>query len=172
MRSGAMATNDPSGKNREQSHYRVLGVARTATAEKIQSAYRRLAKDHHPDRAGAESTAVFQEIVEAYRVLSDPESRRRHDRDLAARELRHRIRAKMFVQRTRPATAGPGPEPLVPNAAPRRPARGPVPEPLVPGRGPVPGHGPLPSSRRVHGPEAQIEELLSHLLGLGLRRRF
>ena len=58
-------------------HYATLGVAKTATADEIKRAYRRLASQHHPDKGG--DTAQFQKIEEAYRVLSDPAQRQRYD---------------------------------------------------------------------------------------------
>jgi len=58
-------------------HYSTLGVARTATPEEIKKAYRRLASQHHPDKGG--DTAKFQQIEEAYRTLSDPQSRAAYD---------------------------------------------------------------------------------------------
>lgn len=60
-------------------HYAILGVLRTASGAEIRRAYRRLALAHHPDRAGIESTPVFQRIAEAYAVLSDSVSRARYD---------------------------------------------------------------------------------------------
>lgn len=57
--------------------YSVLGVARTATPEEIKRAYRKLASQHHPDKGG--DTQRFQEVEEAYRILSDPEKRAAHD---------------------------------------------------------------------------------------------
>jgi curved DNA-binding protein len=60
--------------------YEVLGVPRTATQDEIQRAYRKLARQHHPDvnsDPGAEDR--FKEISEAYDVLSDPQTRRRYD---------------------------------------------------------------------------------------------
>ncbi|MGW0469528.1 DnaJ C-terminal domain-containing protein [Streptomyces sp. NPDC003027] len=62
-------------------YYEVLGVARNATAEEIQRAYRNLARRWHPDlnkEPGAEER--FKEIGEAYNVLSDPQSRAEYDR--------------------------------------------------------------------------------------------
>lgn len=61
-------------------YYRILGVDRKADDKAIKSAYRRLARKHHPDVAkGKDSTERFKEINEAYEVLSDPEKRRRYD---------------------------------------------------------------------------------------------
>jgi curved DNA-binding protein len=60
--------------------YELLGVPRTATQDEIQRAYRKLARQHHPDvnkDPGAEDR--FKEISEAYGVLSDPQTRRRYD---------------------------------------------------------------------------------------------
>lgn len=61
-------------------YYKILGVDRKADDKTIKSAYRRLARKHHPDVAkGKESGDRFKEINEAYEVLSDPEKRRRYD---------------------------------------------------------------------------------------------
>lgn len=60
--------------------YQILGVPRTATQDEIQQAYRKLARQHHPDvnkDPGAEDR--FKEISEAHDVLSDPQTRRRYD---------------------------------------------------------------------------------------------
>jgi curved DNA-binding protein len=62
-------------------YYEALGVSRTASAEELQRAYRKLARQHHPDvnrDPGAEER--FKEISEAYSVLSDPDTRKRYDR--------------------------------------------------------------------------------------------
>lgn len=58
-------------------HYATLGVSKTATADEIKRAYRRLASQHHPDKGG--DTALFQRVEEAHRVLSDPAQRQRYD---------------------------------------------------------------------------------------------
>jgi curved DNA-binding protein len=60
--------------------YEVLGVGRSATADEIQRAYRKLARTYHPDvNKEPEAEERFKEIAEAYDVLSDPETRRRYD---------------------------------------------------------------------------------------------
>src|SRR5579872_6173144 len=59
--------------------YGVLGVAIAASPGEIRRAYRVLALRFHPDRAGPASTAQFQRIADAYRVLSDPLARQRYD---------------------------------------------------------------------------------------------
>jgi len=60
--------------------YDVLGVARQASSDDIQSAYRKLARTYHPD-VNKDPTAEdrFKEISEAYDILSNPETRRRYD---------------------------------------------------------------------------------------------
>ncbi len=58
-------------------YYQILGIDRSAKADDIKRAYRRLASQHHPDRGG--DTARFQEIQEAYSVLSDEQKRSQYD---------------------------------------------------------------------------------------------
>ncbi len=62
-------------------YYAILGVSRTASTKEITSAYRRLAKQHHPDvnKSDPKSAERFKDISEAYTVLSDAEKRRRYD---------------------------------------------------------------------------------------------
>lgn len=61
-------------------YYRILGVDRKADEKTIKSAYRRLARKHHPDVAKTKDAGErFKEISEAYEVLSDPEKRQRYD---------------------------------------------------------------------------------------------
>jgi curved DNA-binding protein len=64
-----------------QDYYETLGVARTAPADEIKQAFRKLARIHHPDVAKNKvaGEAKFKEINEAYEVLSDPDKRRRYD---------------------------------------------------------------------------------------------
>jgi curved DNA-binding protein len=58
-------------------YYQTLGVDRTSSDEDIKRAYRRLASQHHPDKGGDKER--FQEIQEAYSVLSDPGQRHLYD---------------------------------------------------------------------------------------------
>ena len=58
-------------------YYKTLGVSRTASADEIKKAFRKLARTHHPDAGGDE--AKFKEINEAYGILSDPEKKTRYD---------------------------------------------------------------------------------------------
>jgi molecular chaperone DnaJ len=60
-------------------YYTILGVARTATEEEIKKAYRRLAHQYHPDKAGG-NEAKFKEVNEAYQVLSNKQKRATYDR--------------------------------------------------------------------------------------------
>lgn len=60
-------------------YYQILGVSRTAPEEDIKKAYRRLAHQHHPDKAGG-SDAKFKELNEAYQVLGNREKRAQYDR--------------------------------------------------------------------------------------------
>jgi len=66
----------------EQDYYELLGVPRGADDAAIKSAYRRLAKEHHPDRKNGckESEARFKAINQAYDVLKDPQKRAAYDR--------------------------------------------------------------------------------------------
>ena len=60
--------------------YALLGIEATADDVTLRRAWRRLALEWHPDRAGPEATATFQKILAAYTVLSDPEARAAYDR--------------------------------------------------------------------------------------------
>lgn len=62
-------------------YYQILGVSKTATSEEIKKAYRKLARQYHPDLNpdDPEAEARFKEINEAQEVLSDPEKRQKYD---------------------------------------------------------------------------------------------
>lgn len=62
-------------------YYKTLGVSRSASADEIRSAYRKLAMKYHPDRnaGNAQAEEKFKEMNEAYQVLSDAEKRARYD---------------------------------------------------------------------------------------------
>ena len=66
----------------EQDYYELLGVARGADDAAIKAAYRKLAKEHHPDRHNgcSDKEAHFKAINEAYDVLKDPQKRAAYDR--------------------------------------------------------------------------------------------
>ena len=60
-----------------KNYYDILGVKKSASADEIKKAFRKLAQKHHPDAGGDEET--FKEINEAYEVLSDPEKKEQYD---------------------------------------------------------------------------------------------
>lgn len=63
-----------------QDYYKILGVSRSASTDEIQKAYRKLARQYHPDmnkEKGAEEQ--FKKVSEAYEVLKNPESRQKYD---------------------------------------------------------------------------------------------
>jgi molecular chaperone DnaJ len=62
----------------KRDYYDVLGVGKSASADEIKKAFRRLAVQHHPDKEGGDETK-FKEINEAYEVLKDPSKRQRYD---------------------------------------------------------------------------------------------
>src|SRR6476620_912300 len=66
----------------KQDYYQLLGVARGASEKEIRQAYRKLARQHHPDLNPGDKAAEarFKEIGEAYEVLSDADKRKKYDR--------------------------------------------------------------------------------------------
>ena len=65
-------------------YYKMLGVARDATPEQIKKAYRKLAREYHPDAGGDEEK--FKDVNEAYEVLSDEKKRKLYDQYGTANE--------------------------------------------------------------------------------------
>ena len=103
----------------EKDLYAVLGVPRTASADAIKKAYRKLARKYHPDvnPGNREAEARFKEISEAYDILSDPEKRKLFEEfgmagvqsgfdAKAAREYRERARAGQAWSTGGPESAG------------------------------------------------------------------
>jgi molecular chaperone DnaJ len=66
-----------------RSHYLTLGVSRTESAGGIRHAFCDLVKRYHPDLIGLPGLSLFQEIVNAYRVLGDPQRRSQYDEGLS-----------------------------------------------------------------------------------------
>jgi DnaJ-class molecular chaperone len=107
-----------------KNYYIILGITSDSTQSDIKAAYRRLAKEFHPDHYG-ESQIPFQVLQEAYSVLSDPKSRKAYDDSLqkAGRQSQHteptrrdfRPHSNRYSGRHSEETI----EPLVPDEAPR-----------------------------------------------------
>lgn len=68
-----------------EDYYKILGVEKSATADDIKRAYRKLALQYHPDRnKGKEAESKFKEVTKAYEVLGDPQKRQTYDQFGAA----------------------------------------------------------------------------------------
>jgi curved DNA-binding protein CbpA len=144
-----MTAADPGGPGLDL--YQLLGVPRDASREEIALAWRRRARDEHPDSrpADADAPGRFRALAEAWQVLGDPARRAAYDRALARER---EPAARVPVRRV----AGPGGMPLV--------AR--VPEPPL-RAGPVRVEGPRQESGAVGWDEQDVR--LAVLAGLALR---
>lgn len=71
-------------------YYEVLNLHRSASLEDIKRSFRQLALKHHPDRnrSSEDSRKKFMEVVEAYEILSDDQSRKEYDRSYKYKEFR------------------------------------------------------------------------------------
>lgn len=72
---------------KRSTYYEVLGVERDASEAEIRSAFRKLARDLHPDRLDGDARAAaekqFQAVTEAFNILSRPDQRTRYDKEIA-----------------------------------------------------------------------------------------
>ncbi|MAG93204.1 MAG: molecular chaperone DnaJ [Planctomycetaceae bacterium] len=66
----------------DSDYYRVLGVSRNASADELRKAYKKLARENHPDRKPGDEQAAekFKQVQEAYAILGDDEKRKKYDR--------------------------------------------------------------------------------------------
>jgi molecular chaperone DnaJ len=78
-------------------YYLILGVSRQESPSGIREAFRSLAKRYHPDYVGSPGTRLFQDIVEAYQVLSDPEKRRLYNQGLRHAEGQREVASEPIV---------------------------------------------------------------------------
>ncbi len=66
--------------NKKRDYYEVLGISKSASEAEIKKAYRKLAKQYHPDmNKAADAVDKFKEVQEAYEILSDPQKRANYD---------------------------------------------------------------------------------------------
>src|SRR5206468_7526578 len=79
-RGGTVRGPDPGGDLIVNDYYGILGIRRDASSDEIKKAYRRLARELHPDvNPDPQTQERFKEITQAYEVLSDPEKRQMYD---------------------------------------------------------------------------------------------
>ncbi|MFP4551389.1 MAG: DnaJ domain-containing protein [Spirochaetales bacterium] len=70
----------------ERDFYQILEISRSADGDQIRTAYRRMAKRYHPDRAETADPEAFRRAQDAYETLKDPGRRRAYDEELARAE--------------------------------------------------------------------------------------
>ena len=90
-----------------KSYYAILGISSNATEDEIRSAYRRLAKEFHPDHYEGGSE-IFREIQEAYAVLGNARSRHEYENKVLKVSIKKPLRSATY----------PKPEPLIPEEEP------------------------------------------------------
>ena len=90
-----------------ESYFAILGISPRATMDEIRSAYRRLAKEFHPDRYTG-SSERFRNIQEAYSVLGNRRRRREYEQSITKVSIRTPLRSTTY----------PEPEPLIPEEGP------------------------------------------------------
>ena len=90
-----------------KSYFAILGISPNATMDEIRSAYRRLAKEFHPDHYSG-SSQRFQDIQEAYSVLGNSRRRREYEQSIRKVPIRTPLRPTTY----------PEPEPLIPEDSP------------------------------------------------------
>jgi molecular chaperone DnaJ len=89
-------------------YFAILGVSSSATADEIRTAYRRLAKEFHPDHyAGSDET--FRQIQEAYSVLGNARRRQNYERQVSKKPVKTPVKREIYH---------PEPEPLIPEQGP------------------------------------------------------
>lgn len=89
--------------------YRLLGIEPEATAEEVRAAFRRKVRQNHPDTAADEGEGDVQDIIEAYRLLIDPDARAEHDSDTRRRRGGAGGRRVKVTHRDGARRTGPGP---------------------------------------------------------------
>ncbi|MGD0277038.1 MAG: DnaJ domain-containing protein [Syntrophales bacterium] len=90
-----------------KNYYAILGISSGAKANEVRASYRRLVKEFYPDHYSGGSE-IFQQIQEAYSVLSDDRKRRQYDQQLINAKADEFVRQRSY----------PGPEPLIPEKKP------------------------------------------------------
>jgi molecular chaperone DnaJ len=81
----------------KRDYYLTLGIPRTESPSGIRTAFRELVKRYHPERVGWHGARFFQDIVNAYQVLSSPEKRRLYDQGLSHAEGKNREHSEVII---------------------------------------------------------------------------